>query len=72
MDSVVRELNLRASKKANIIISGVRPSLLIDDDLVVNLLHNELGLDVTVTKCSRIGKVTAANSSPRLLQVTLS
>ena len=35
-------------------------------------MHNELGLDVIVTKCSRIGKVTAANSSPRLLQVTLS
>ena len=70
MDNVVREINLRTSKQSNLIISGVRPSLQSDDDLVTNLLHDELSLDVIVTKCSRIGKATA-NQSPRLLQVTL-
>ena len=70
MDNVVRKINLRASKQSNLIISGVRPSLQFDDDLVTNLLHDELSLDVIVTKCSRIGKTTA-NHSPRLLQVTL-
>ena len=70
MNNVVREINLRASKQSNLIISGVRPSLQSDDDLVTNLLHDELSLDVIVAKCSRIDKATA-NQSPRLLQVTL-
>ena len=70
MDNVVREINLRASKQSYLIILGVKPSLQSDDDLVTNLLHDKLSLDVIVTKCSRIGKATA-NQSPRLLQVTL-
>ena len=70
MDSVAREINLRASNQSNLIISGIRPSLQSDDDLVTNLLHDKLSLDIIVTICSRIGKVTA-NKSPCLLQVTL-
>ena len=72
MNDVVRELSLRESKKANIVISGIKPFLLSDADLVTNLLRNELSINANVIKCSRLGKATPAKPSPRLLLATLS
>ena len=72
MNAVMRELSLRESKKANIVISGIKPSLLSDADLVTNLLRDELNIDATIIKCSRLGKATPAKPSPSLLLATLS
>ena len=43
-DNVVLEINLRAPKQSNLIISGVEPSLLPDDNLITHLLPNEQSL----------------------------
>ena len=73
MSDVVRELDLRASKKANIVLSGVRPSPPLSDNAVVNnLLHTELGINATVVRCSRLGKPSANPNRPQLLLATLS
>ena len=72
---VVREIDLQASKKTNIVLSGIAPSLLTDADIVTNLLRDELGITANVTKCSRLGKPRAdgdCDTRPRLLLVTLS
>lgn len=72
MGDIMRELNMRASKKANIILSGVKASLQADTEIVTNLLHDELGITTTVTRCIRLGKTPAAADKPRLLLATLS
>jgi hypothetical protein len=72
---VVRELDLQASKKTNIVLSGIAPSLLTDADIVTNLLRDELGITANVTRCTRLGKPRAdgdRDTRPRLLLVTLS
>jgi hypothetical protein len=72
---VVRELDLQVSKKTNIVLSGIAPSLLTDADIVTNLLRDELGITANVTKCTRLGKPRAdsdRDTRPRLLLVTLS
>ncbi len=72
MADVIRELELRASKKSNVIISGIKPSLSSDAEQVTNLLRHELSINVTINNCSRLGKTIASNTSPRPLLVTLS
>ena len=69
---VLRELDLRASRKANLSISGLRPSLLTDYALVTNLLKDELHVDVTIANCIRLEKPATGRASPRLLLVSLS
>ena len=41
-------------------------------DLVTNLLRDELNINATIIKCSRLGKAMPAKPSPRLLLATLS
>jgi hypothetical protein len=72
---VVCELDLQASKKTNIVLSGIAPSLLTDADIVTNLLRDELGITANITKCTRLGKPKAdgdRGTRPRLLLATLS
>ena len=73
VNDVVRELDMRASKKANIVLSGPRSSSTMSDSTAVHdLLRNELRLNATVVCCIRLGKPSAdINRSQRLL-VTLS
>ncbi len=73
LSDVVRELDMRASKKSNIVISGIRPSSTVTDtDLVKNLLCDELGITANVTRCARLGKPSADANRPCRLLVTLS
>ena len=68
----LRELDLRTSKKMNLIVSSLQPSLLTDDTIVSNLLRDELQVNVTVAKCTWLGKVTAGSTLPGLFLASLS
>ena len=73
LNDVVRELDMRVSNKANIILSAFRSSsTTIDSTTVHDLLRNELGLNTTVVRCIRIGKPSADINRPQQLLVTLS
>ena len=73
INDVVREIDLRASKKANFVLSGIVPSPSQSDGaLVATLLRNELGIDTTVVRCTRLGKSSANVKRPQLLLVTVS
>jgi hypothetical protein len=72
INDVVRELDRRASKRANIVLRGVKASPLPDAEIVVNLLRDELGITTTVTRCIRLGRVSADPTRPCLLLATLS
>jgi hypothetical protein len=73
MEDLVRELDMRVSRKCNIVLSGVLPSPpLTDAGIVKTLFHNEMGIDVTVVRCSRLGKPSANVNRPCALLVTLS
>ena len=66
------ELDLRISKKANIVLSGILPSsFLIDSVIVTNSLRDELNINVTVTRCTRLGKPSADPCRPCRLLATL-
>ncbi len=66
---VVRELSRRSSRKANIVLSGVKKSLISDADIVKRLLFDELRIDATVTQCTRLGRDDS--NRPQLLLATL-
>ena len=73
INDVVREIDLRASKKANFMLSGIVPSPSQSDGaLVATLLCNELGIDTTVIRCTHLGKPSANVNRPQLLLVTVS
>lgn len=58
VNDVVRELNLRAAKRGNIIISGLRSSPAgTDTATVTDLLRTELNINANVTHCSRLGNL---------------
>lgn len=72
LNDVVRELDLRATRKCNLVISGLRPSPTRDDTVAAaDLLRKELSITANVTHCVRLGKPTNDNH-PRRLLVTLS
>ncbi len=59
INEVVREIDRRSSKKANIVVSGLNTSTTNDNELntvVADLLRNELNITATVSKCTRLGK----------------
>ena len=69
-NDVVKELHLRDLKKANIIISGLPITPLLNDDIaVINLLRDELNTNANITQCTRLEKPTAGRT--QLLQVSL-
>lgn len=69
-NDVVKELYLRDLKKANIIITGLPITPLLNDDIAVkNLLRDELNINANITQCTRLGKPTAGRT--QLLQVSL-
>jgi hypothetical protein len=73
VNDVVRELNLRAAKRGNIIISGLRSSPAgTDTATVTDLLRTELNINASVTHCSRLGKPADDATRPRRLLVTVS
>ena len=70
VNDIARELRLRATKEANIIISGMPASLdNTDAKLVENLLHDELNISTNVLRCSRLGKPD--QTRPQLVLATL-
>ena len=70
---LIHELDLRVSKKTNIVLSGVLPTTsLTDTAIVTNLLRDELNINATVTRCTRLGKPSADPSRPCRLLATLS
>jgi hypothetical protein len=73
MEDVVREVNMRASRQANIVLTGILPSPpLTDAGIVTNLLRDELGINAIVTCWSRLGRPSANINRPCALLVTLS
>ena len=73
ISDMIHELNLRFSKKANIVLSGVPPfSYLTDSVIVTNLLRDELNINATVTCSTCLGKPSADPSRPCRLLATLS
>lgn len=72
INDVVRELDMRANKKSNIVLSGILPQPpQTDAGIVTRLLHDELGIDAVVTRCTRLGKPSADVNRPCLLLATL-
>lgn len=69
ISEVVHELNLRTSKQANIVITGLQPCITDDITLVQNLLSNELNITTTVSSCTRLGNPN--HRGPQLLLATL-
>ena len=69
VDDLVRERDWRSSRKINIVLSGLKLSLAGDAEIVKNLLHNDLHIDTTVTRCVRVGQ--AQPDRPKLLIATL-
>jgi hypothetical protein len=69
INKVVHELNLRTSKKANIILSGLQLSDTTDAVTVEKLLLDELNITTKVSYCTRLGKPNATR--PQLLLATL-
>lgn len=53
--TVAHEFNLRTSKEANIVATGIRLGLLTGN--VINLLHDRLRAMPQVTNCIRLGKL---------------
>jgi hypothetical protein len=73
LSDVILELDLRVSKKTNIVLSGVLSAPPVSDaTLATNLLRDELGINATVTRCVRLGKPSADINRPCRLFVTLS
>ncbi len=68
VNDVVRELDLRSSRKANIVISGLSATAAGDVAVVSDLLLTELGIAAAVTKCVRLG---TPGTRPQLLLATL-
>ena len=68
INEVVREIDLRSTKKSNIVISGLKTSTN-DCTAITELIHNELHISVTVAKCCRLGK---PGTRPQLVLATLS
>ena len=70
ISDVVKEVYLRDLKKANIIITSLPITPLLNDDIAVkNLLRDELNINANITQCTRLGKPTAGRT--QLLQVSL-
>ena len=69
VDDLVREIDRRSLRKINIVFSGLKLSLADDAEIVKNLLHNDLHIDTTVTRCVRVGQ--AQPDRPKLLIATL-
>ena len=73
MEDVVRELHLRTSRQANVVLTGILPSPhLTDAAIVTNLLQVDLGINTTVTRCVRLGKPSADANRPCILLASLS
>ena len=73
ISDVIHELDLRVSKKANIVLSGILPSLSLADSVIVtNLLRDEFNINATVTRCTHLGKLSVDPSRPCRLLATLS
>jgi hypothetical protein len=74
INDVLHELDLRVTKKANIVISGLLSPVppLTDSATVMKLLRDELGVNATVISCSRLGKPSADINRPCRLLATLS
>ena len=73
IEDVAREVSMRASRRSNIVLTGILPSPpFTDSGIVTNLLHDELGINTTVTHCVRHGKLSADVNRPGVLLVILS
>ena len=73
VSDVVRELDMRAFKKANIVLSGLRFSSIMSDSIAMHdLLRDELRINATVVHCIRLGKPSADTNRPQRLLVALS
>lgn len=73
ISDVMHELDMRASKKANIVLSGLQPSSrLTDVAIVTSLLRDELSINATVVSCTRLGKPSADVNRPCRILATLS
>jgi hypothetical protein len=74
INDVLHELDLRVTKKANIVISGILPPAppLTDSAIVMKLLREGLGINATVISCARLGKPSADVNRPCRLLATLS
>ena len=74
ISDIAHELDMRATRKANIVLSGFQPSPTLNDgELVTNLLRDELGIATMVITCKSFGKPTAAITGPsRVLLAALS
>ena len=73
VEDVVRELHMRTSRQANVVLFGILPSPhLTDAAIVTNLLQVDLGINTTVTSCVRLGKPSTDANQPCILLATLS
>jgi len=68
VSDILREIDLRSAKKANIVVSGLGISAAGDVAVVTDLLHTELNITAVVSKCVRLGK--PGGSRPHLLLAT--
>ena len=73
MEDVVRELHMRTSRQANVLLTGILPSPhLTDTAIVTNLLQVDLGINTTVTRCVRLSKPSTDANRLCILLATLS
>ena len=73
MYDVVCEVDMRVSNKVNIVLSGAdHLPPFSDTEIVTNFLRYELGIDATVFRHIRLGKLPTNVNRPSLLLVTLS
>ena len=73
IEDVVRGVSMRASRRSNIVFTGILPSPpFTDAGIVTNLLRDELGINTTVAHCVRLGKPSADVNRLGVLLVTLS
>ena len=64
---------MHASRRSNIVLTGILPSPpFTDAGIVTNLLHDDLGINTTVTHCVHLGKSLVDVIRPSVLPVTLS
>ena len=73
IEDAVREVSMHASRRSNIVLTGILPSPpFTDAGIVTNLLRDKLGINTTVSRCVRLGKPSADVNRPGVLPVTLS
>jgi hypothetical protein len=69
LNAIVKEVSDRTKRKLNVVLSGVKPELQSDMDVVNNLFVNTLDIHVTVEECTRMGK-DASKTRPLLVKLS--